>query len=189
MTIPNGVTEIKISAFSGCSSLTSITIPNSVTGIGWSAFSGCRSLREFKGKFAADNGRCLIKNGVLITYASASGEVYAIPNGVTEIGDSAFEGCSSLTGITIPDSVKEIGGGAFRDCSSLTSVTIPNSVTKIGQFAFASCDKLKNVDICNEKGCVDIYYEAFGSDVKVTYLGKDAQPKKKGFFARLFGKK
>jgi len=44
------------------------------------------------------------------------------------------------------------------------------------------CDKLKNVDICNEKGCVDIGYNAFGFDVKVTYLGKAAQPKKKDFF-------
>jgi hypothetical protein len=34
------------------------------------------------------------------------------------------------------------------------------------------------VEICNEEGCVDISCDAFDSDVKVTYLGKDAQSKK-----------
>jgi len=43
-TIPDSVTSIGYSAFSGCSSLTSITIPDSVTSIGSSAFRGCSSL-------------------------------------------------------------------------------------------------------------------------------------------------
>ena len=44
MTIPDGVTSIDERAFSGCSSLTSITIPNSVTSIGDGAFDACSSL-------------------------------------------------------------------------------------------------------------------------------------------------
>jgi hypothetical protein len=43
-TIPNSVTKIEHSTFSGCHHLTSITIPNSVTSIGWYAFYGCSSL-------------------------------------------------------------------------------------------------------------------------------------------------
>ena len=89
-----------------------------------------------------------------------------IPNSVTEIGEYAFRGCSSLASFKgqyaskdgrsliidgelrffagaglvkykIPDSVTEIGEEAFYGCKSLTSVTIPNSVTKIGKEAFA----------------------------------------------------
>ena len=44
-------------------------------------------------------------------------------NPVTSIGDFAFFGCTSLTGITIGNGVTSIGSGAFYGCSSLTSVS------------------------------------------------------------------
>ena len=70
-----------------------------------------------------------------------------VEDGVTSIGDFAFEYCSSLTEIVIPDSVTSIGEGAFSDCDSLTSVAIPDSVTSIGEWAFYSCDSLTSVAI------------------------------------------
>ena len=70
-----------------------------------------------------------------------------IPNSVTSIGWSAFFYCKSLTSVTIPNSVTSIGGCAFDECWSLTSVTIPDSVTSIGDSAFASCTSLTSVTI------------------------------------------
>lgn len=59
-----------------------------------------------------------------------------VPESVTSIGRSAFEGCHELWHITIPDSVTKIGAYAFYNCSRLTYITFPDSVTSIGEYAF-----------------------------------------------------
>ncbi|MBO7311233.1 MAG: leucine-rich repeat protein [Alistipes sp.] len=122
VTIPDSVTMIGEWAFGYCSSLTSITIPDIVTTIGYGAFAGCNGLKEFKGKFASEDGRYLIIDGTLNSFAPAGLTEYVIPDSVTTIGDYAFYGCSSLTSVTIPDSVTEIGYVTFAICENLNTV-------------------------------------------------------------------
>ena len=90
-----------------------------------------------------------IENGVLKEYLGESGDVI-IPEGVTSIGESVFDGCEGLTSVTIPSSVTSIGRGAFDGCNGLTSVTIPSSVTSIGDYAFSYCNGLTSIIV--EKG-------------------------------------
>lgn len=71
----------------------------------------------------------------------------AIPDGVTSIGDSAFQWRTKLTSITIPDGVTDICTRAFYTCSNLSSITIPNSVTSIGDSAFSDCSNLTSITI------------------------------------------
>ncbi|MBR0336348.1 MAG: leucine-rich repeat domain-containing protein, partial [Alistipes sp.] len=61
---------------------------------------------------------------------------------VTMIGESAFDNCDKLTGVTLPEGVTSIGTKAFYDCDGLTEFTIPDSVTSIGSDAFYSCNSL-----------------------------------------------
>ncbi len=167
LVIPNSVTFIGDYAFSGCSSLTSITIPDSVTSIGGYAFSGCSGLTSI-----------------------------TIPDSVTCIGYSAFENCSGLEGITLPfigselngtvkthlgyifgasdcsgnskyvpsslkmvilsnSGVTSIGESAFRGCSGLTSITIGNGVTSIGDYAFWNCSGLTSITIPDSVTSID----------------------------------
>ena len=70
-----------------------------------------------------------------------------IPNSVTSIRDFVFSDCTRLTGVTIPDSVTSIGERAFAGCESLTGVTIPNSVASISDGAFLRCESLTSVTI------------------------------------------
>ena len=70
-----------------------------------------------------------------------------IEDGVTSIGDRAFDGCTKLTRVVIPDSVTSIGYSSFRGCYSLPSVAIPDSVTSIGDSAFAYCKALTGITL------------------------------------------
>ena len=63
----------------------------------------------------------VVNNGVLEKYNGNCAEV-VVPDGVTSIGNWAFEGCSSLTTITIPASVTSIGDLAFKRCKGLKDV-------------------------------------------------------------------
>ena len=161
------ITEIKSCAFSGCSSLKSITIGNGVISIGDWAFSWC-PIETAKTPMMAIS---FIPKENLKTVEITSGDTignYAfsrcssltsvtIPESVTSIEWGAFEYCSSLKSITIPNSVTIIGNWAFRGCSSLTSIIIPNSVTLIGSEVFAGCSDLTSVIIGN--GVTGIYTE------------------------------
>ena len=99
-----------------------------------------------------------------------------IKDGVTEIGNQTFQGCTGLTNVTIPDSVQKIGAWAFYLCGGLKNVDIPANVEignssfrqsgleqvtvsggSVGQYAFHRNVSLKKIDI----NCETIGDEAF----------------------------
>ena len=174
--IPIGVTAIGDRAFLGCNKLNDINIPDSVTTIGGAAFYGCDKLIDvhipdsvvfigeqafgscdgLNGIWVDENSTAYCNNeqgilfdkdkAILIQAPGMLTGTYAIPDGVTAIGNYAFYDCSRLICVTFPDSVTNIGAYAFA-ATGLTSLNIPDSVTTIGESAFAGCKKLTNVII------------------------------------------
>ena len=145
--IPNSVTTIESSAFSGCSSLTSVELPNATT-IGDEAFFRCDALTCVE----LPNVTTIGDNAF---YDCSSLTSVELPN-VTMIGVQAFFDCSSLTSVELPN-VTTIGGLAFSGCDGLTSVELPNATT-IGDNAFSGCDGLTSVELPN---ATMIGYSAF----------------------------
>ena len=139
-TVEDGTFFVRSYAFADSETLRSITMPESVKCVGnYSVFANCiienaaipiRLLRQLNDE----------QRKQLVTLS-------LFGDGVTEIGSSAFSGCSNLTSITIPDSVTSIGNSAFAHCSGLMSITIPDSVTSIDACAFYYCTSLTSVTI------------------------------------------
>ncbi len=152
--IPNSVTSIGSYAFYYCKGLTNIKIPSGVAKIGNLAFSSCNSLTNIT--VAKDNiayqdidGNLYTKDGsTLVRYAIGKiEEEFIIPNGVTSIGSSAFEGCVTLKSVKIGDDVLNVGYRSFYGCTNLTNVIIGDGATSIQDSAFEGCRKLTSVII------------------------------------------
>ena len=66
----------------------------------------------------------------------------SLPDGLTSIGDCAFEDCGGLTQVTLPAKVTRIGCAAFCDCVGLQAVSFPEGLVEIGTDAFSGCEAL-----------------------------------------------
>ena len=101
------VTTLSVTAFDGCSSLSSVTLANGTNTIPSYCFNNCSSIKSL-----------------------------SLPNSIITISDCAFYKCSSLTGhITLPSSLVTLGKRAFYN-TNFSSVTLPSNLATIGSFAF-----------------------------------------------------
>ena len=79
----------------------------------------------------------------------------SFPDSVESFGESAFAGCTSLPAVKLPDSLLSIGKGAFASCLALNEFTAPLSVRSIGADAFINCPKLAHITILNPDCDID----------------------------------
>lgn len=70
-----------------------------------------------------------------------------LPEGLTYLGDYAFDSAAELKSITLPSTLTTIGGAAFYECTGLTDITIPSDVKTIDSMAFFGCTGLTSVTI------------------------------------------
>ncbi len=98
--------------------------------------------------------------GITLVKCNSESETVIIPEGVTEIGEGAFEFNRFAKEVVIPGSVKKILRHAFWSCPALTKITIPDSVKTIADHAFFNCYALTRVTI--SEGVTKIGMGVFG---------------------------
>ncbi len=92
----------------------------------------------------AEQHGLVIENGLLKKYEGHGGRV-VIPEGVTEVGDRAFQHCKELTEVSTPATVKRIGKGAFRYCENLKGIALGAGVGEIDDEVFQGCFSLRRI--------------------------------------------
>ena len=135
--IPDGVTSIGANAFKECDGFGGLlSLPDNVKTVGESAFYLCKGFTGLKLSASLTK----IEERSFAHMYGLKTEV-VIPEGVTEIGESAFS-CSHMPSVRFPSTLKKIGKQAFYLTFGLTNystITFPNGLEVIEDEAFDSC--------------------------------------------------
>lgn len=130
ITIPDGVSVIPAELFYGCSSLESVKLPKALNSIDPSAFTDCHKLQNMElsnecQTFKIMNKSIVNKNDMSLVYCYASGDKYNIPKGIKTLKTFSFTNCTAKN-IHIPASVKKIEQKAFHRSNGYSSRNISN---------------------------------------------------------------
>ena len=85
-----------------------------------------------------------IENGV-VTACDKSAVDVLIPEGVTAIGESAFQNCEALKTVSFPLTLTTIGKSAFEACKSLSAIELPLYLKKLDSRSFFGCESLGTI--------------------------------------------
>ena len=146
--VPEGVTEIKGDAFTGCYNLKTITFPSTLKEIGNFAFAET----SLSGEIVIPEGVVSIGTGAFRNSNTAAKFTFtkiSLPESLETIGERAFANCEALEEIVIPDKVKRIEDQTFSYCTSLKTVVLGVSVEYVGYHAFNECEAIETITCKN----------------------------------------
>ena len=127
------------------------------------AFANGRKFQNLETDEITQKGKCgpnltyEIKDSVLTI--SGTGEMYdnpqfayndditsvVIEEGVTSIGEDAFNDCDGIISVELPESMVVIASYAFSGCSNMKNIHLPDGILRIGSNAFNSCRSLEKI--------------------------------------------
>lgn len=105
------------------------------------------SAQDINAEQSSDNydSDFVVERSVLIRYNGYTKKDIRIPDGITVIGETAFQGMNNIETVYIPDGVELISEGAFSGCKNLKSIRIPDGIETIDRDVFNGCINLKNI--------------------------------------------
>lgn len=149
--IPAGCTQIYNGAFTGKVGLVGVNIPASVTKIASGAFCQCPYLQTIT--VDASNPAYDSRNNCNAVIETATNTLIqgcsstTIPNNVTSIGASAFNGNWTKDEILVPNQIDSIARSAFRGNNNVKSILIGKGLRKIDSYAFTTLPQLKEITV------------------------------------------
>lgn len=139
--LPNSIEFLDYGAVSS-DRLTTLYIPQNLNKLSYGAILGSK-IREFTGHHVSDDGRCVVLNNTLYSFASVGLTEYKIPSSITHIEDYAFSRCENLEYVYLNEGLKSIGSVCFQQCTSLKKVVFPSTLETIGVYCFNGCQSIE----------------------------------------------
>lgn len=142
--IPDTVKEIGYGAFEKDKTVLKVIMPDSVEKMENAVFNECENLMEIRFSHSLKEIPAHTCSGCLAL------EKVIIPEGVTTIGDGAFNSGDipmSYSEIKFPKTLKSIEREAFSNNDSVTEISLPDGLESIGTYAFAGNTSLVKVSI------------------------------------------
>ena len=168
--IPDTVTYVEDSLFSGCISLTDVDLGKGVTVITNGMFYNCKNLesltipeqierfydrysytgnssdKPFEGCVNLKNIYFKAKDISLVRYLSLPSLTnIVIGSTVESLPDRAFSGYKYLENVTFENGLLVLPNECFKNCTGLKSITLPDSMMSVGKSAFENCYNIKSV--------------------------------------------
>jgi len=140
--IPDTVKEIGYGAFEKDKTVLKVIMPDSVEKMENAVFNECENLMEIRFSHSLKEIPAHTCSGCLAL------EKVIIPEGVTTIGDGAFNSGDipmSYSEIKFPKTLKSIEGEAFSNNDSVTEISLPDGLESIGIYAFEKNTSLVKV--------------------------------------------
>lgn len=159
------VTQMGHDVFAEKANLIAISIPSGVKKIYPSAFYNCTKLSEVH--ISAIEAWCNIyfETSIIANWPYTNPLYYAknlylngelvsnliIPDGVKNIPNNAFQGCTSVRSVTVGKDIEYVGGHAFAECSNLKQIIISDTdhTVRLASNVFYSCSNLESVNLGN----------------------------------------
>ena len=192
--------RIGVSTFEDCDGITELDLPETLKSVGENGFRNCDSLKELTipaateslGGWAFFDCTGLEHVTVLGCDTMAQGVFQFCRNltsatlgDISLVGDSMFDGCTSLQEITIPGSAVKVGKCAFLNCTSLKRAVLESGVQMLDSYSFQDCVNMREITLpatitaiapsafWNCTGLTDVYFQGTQAQWEQISVGSD----------------
>jgi hypothetical protein len=147
---------INLASMGANPNLSKVILPKKIERIIGNPFYSCLTLSEIISDMSTEDGRCLIMNGKIHSFASYGIEEYVTPAEAVSTAEHVFSKTHSLKKIVFSEGFETLGSETFADNTKIEEVYLPSTLKKVEPYAFGWCTSIKkfhgNTDFVSDDG-------------------------------------